>query len=148
MLLTQELLPLLAAAPAAQIVNIGSVFGSLGFPGFAAYGAAKAGLAGFSQALRRELADSTIRVRHFSPRATRTPINSGAVVALNRELQTAEDTPEAVADAFLRFLSGTSGQHTLGAKERLFVLINKLAPGLPDNAIRKQLAQIRKHLPR
>jgi short-subunit dehydrogenase len=148
MLLTRELLPLLGQAPAAQIVNIGSVFGSLGFPGFAAYGAAKAGLAGFSQALRRELSDTAIEVRHFSPRATRTAINSAAVNAMNRELGTAEDSPDAVAAAFVEFLGARAGQRTLGAKESFFVLLNKVLPGLPDNAIRKQLAQIRKHLPR
>ena len=148
MLLTRELLPLLGQAPSAQIVNIGSVFGSLGFPGFAAYGAAKAGLAGFSQALRRELSDTAIEVRHFSPRATRTAINSAAVDAMNRELGTAEDSPDAVAAAFMAFLDASAGQRTLGAKESFFVLLNKVLPGLPDNAIRKQLAQIRKHLPR
>ena len=148
MLLTRELLPLLHQAPAAQVVNIGSVFGALGFPGFAAYGAAKAGLAGFSQALRRELSDTSVTVRHFAPRATRTAINSAAVDAMNRELRTAEDTPEAVAAAFMDFLAGKAWQRTLGAKERFFVLVNKLLPGLPDNAIRKQLVQIRKHLPR
>lgn len=148
MLLTRELLPLLGQAPAAQIVNIGSVFGSLGFPGFVAYGAGKAGMAGFSQALRRELSDTAIEVRHFSPRATTTAINSAAVDAMNRELGTAEDTPEAVAAAFMDFLGSRAGQRTLGAKESFFVLLNKMLPGLPDNAIRKQLVQIRKHLPR
>ncbi len=148
MLLTRALLPLLGQAAAAQVINVGSVFGSLGFPGFAAYGAAKAGLAGFSQALRRELSDSTIAVRHFSPRATRTAINSAAVDAMNRELGTSEDSPEAVAAAFIDFLDGRAGQRTLGFKEGFLVLLNKLLPGLPDNAIRKQLPRIRKHLPR
>ena len=148
MLLTQALLGQLGLASAAQVINIGSVFGALGFPGFAAYGAAKAGLAGFSQSLRRELADTSIAVRHFSPRATRTAINSSAVNAMNRELGTAEDTPDEVAEAFMRFLASASAQHTVGAKERFFVLLNKVMPHLPDNAIRKQLVQIRKHLPR
>ncbi|MGG7607221.1 SDR family oxidoreductase [Massilia sp. BKSP1R2A-1] len=148
MLLTRRLIPLLKEAPTAQIVNVGSVFGMLGFPGFAAYGASKAGLAGFSQALRRELSDTRVSVRHFAPRATRTPINSAAVDAMNRELRTAEDTPEAVAAAFLDFLGGSAWQRTLGGQERFFVLVNKLLPGLPDGAIRKQLAVIRKHLPK
>lgn len=148
MLLTHALLPLLHAAQAAQVVNIGSVFGSLGFPGFAAYGAAKAGLAGFSQSLRRELADTNVTVRHFSPRATRTAINSAAVNRMNTELRTNEDTPETVADAFMRFLAGSAAEHTLGGSERFFVLVNKLLPGIPENAIRKQLGQIRKYLPR
>jgi short-subunit dehydrogenase len=148
MLLTRQLLPSLLAAPAAQIVNIGSVFGQIGFPGFAAYCAAKAGLTGFSQSLRRELADSAVEVRHFAPRATRTAINSDAVSAMNRELNTAEDTPQQVAAALRRFLDGGAWQRTLGAKERLFVLLNKLLPALPDGAIRAQLPIIRKHLPK
>lgn len=148
MLLTRTLLPLLHAVPAAQVVNIGSVFGSLGYPGFAAYGAAKAGLAGFSQSLRRELADTAVAVRHFSPRATRTAINSAAVNRMNTALRTNEDTPETVADAFMAFLAGTAAERTLGGSERFFVLVNKLLPGIPENAIRKQLGQIRKYLPR
>jgi NAD(P)-dependent dehydrogenase (short-subunit alcohol dehydrogenase family) len=66
----------LKAQPQAAIVNIGSTFGSLPFAGFAAYSAAKAGLRGFSQALRRELADtprspsSTSRRARSIPRST------------------------------------------------------------------------------
>jgi short-subunit dehydrogenase len=148
MLLTRRLIPQLLSAPAAQIVNVGSVFGSIGFPGFAAYCAAKAGLKGFSQALRRELSDTSVRVRYFAPRATRTGINSAAVNAMNRELKTAEDTPQQVAAALLRFIEGGAGQHTLGAKERFFALVNAVLPGLPDGAIRAQLPVIRKHLPK
>lgn len=148
MLLTQRLIPLLRAAPAAQIVNVGSVFGSIGFPGFAAYCASKAGLKGFTQALRRELSDSTIAVRHFAPRATRTALNSVAVNAMNDELKTTQDSPRQVARALLRFLDGGAWQRTLGAKERFFALVNAMLPGLPDSAIRAQLPVIRKHLPK
>ena len=148
MLLSRRLIPLLAQAPAAQIINIGSIFGLLGFPGFAAYCAGKAGLQGFSQALRRELSDTSVSVRHFAPRATRTAINSPAVRALNAELKTPEDLPERVAEQFLSFLNGRAWQITLGARESFFVLLNKLLPALPDNAIRGQLPIIRKHLPK
>ncbi|WP_374582384.1 SDR family oxidoreductase [Pseudoduganella sp.] len=148
MLLTRRLLPLLHQAPAAQVVNIGSVFGLLGYPGFAAYGASKAGLKGFSQALRRELSDSAITVRYFAPRATRTAINSTEVNAMNSALGTAEDSPETVAAAFADFLAGSAWQATMGRKESLFVLLNRLLPALPDGAIRKQLAVIRQYLPR
>ncbi|MCC6071574.1 SDR family oxidoreductase [Massilia sp. GCM10020059] len=148
MLLTRQLLPLLRQAPSAQVVNVGSIFGLLGFPGFAAYGASKSGLKGFSQALRRELSDTAVEVRHFAPRATSTGINSAAVNAMNDELNTAQDSPEAVAAAFVAFLGGDAWQKTLGGKESFFVLLNKLVPALPDGAIRKQLQVIRKHLPR
>ncbi|HCY62993.1 MAG TPA: short chain dehydrogenase [Oxalobacteraceae bacterium] len=148
MLLTRRLLPLLKEADTAQIINIGSLFGNLGYPGFAAYGASKAGLRGFTQALRRELADTGITVRHFIPRATRTAINSEAVVALNRALKTAEDTPEHVARQFVQFLDGSAWETTVGAKEAFFKFINQMLPALPDKAIAGQLSVIRKHMPK
>lgn len=147
MMLTQMLLPLLKRAPRAQIVNVGSVFGYIGYPGFAAYCAAKFGLRGFSQALRRELADTGVAVRYFAPRATRTNLNSTAVNALNRALNTKEDTPADVAQALLRFLAAHSSERALGFPERLYVFLNKLVPALNDRAIHAQLPVILDHLP-
>jgi len=148
MLLTRAMLPQLLEQPAAQVISIGSIFGYIGFPGFAAYCAGKAGLRGFSQSLRRELADTGVAVRYFAPRATRTPFNADAVTAMNRELGNAEDLPEEVARAFLAFLAGSDWERKLGAKERFFVLLNQLFPSVPDTAIAGQLPIIRKHLPR
>jgi short-subunit dehydrogenase len=91
--LTHALLPWLKAQPQAAIVNIGSTFGSLPFPGFVAYSAAKAGLRAFSQALRRELADTRVAVVHIAPRAIDTPMNGEAVTALNRALKSESDAP-------------------------------------------------------
>ena len=71
MLLTRAMLPQLQQQSAAQVINIGSIFGYIGFPGFGAYCAGKFGLRGFSQSLRRELADTGVAVRYFAPRATR-----------------------------------------------------------------------------
>lgn len=148
MLLTRRMLPLLQAAPSAQIVNIGSLFGYIGYPGFAAYGASKAGLRGFTQALRRELADSAVEVRHFIPRATRTAINGDAVSAMNRELKTTEDTPQRVAAEFMRFLNGSRWETMIGAKEAFFVFVNQVLPAMPDRAILGQLPVIRKYMPK
>jgi len=148
MLLSRQLIPLLKAEPRAQIINIGSIFGYIGFPGFAAYCASKSGLKGFTQALRRELSDSSIEVRHFAPRATRTTINSASVIAMNEELKTVEDSPECVAREFMRFLNGSVWEKTLGAKESFLVFLNHLLPAIPDRAILGQLRVIRKHLPK
>jgi short-subunit dehydrogenase len=148
MLLTRKLLPQLKQAPSAQIVNIGSLFGQIGYPGFAAYGASKAGLRGFTQALRRELADTAVEVRHFIPRATRTAINSDTVNAMNRELNTTEDAPESVAREFMRFLDGSAWETTIGTKEAFFAFVNRLLPAMPDKAILDQLPVIRKYMPK
>lgn len=148
MLLSRQLIPLLGQAQAAQIINVGSVFGYVGYPGFAAYCASKAGLRGFTQALRRELADTAIRVRYFAPRATATAINSDSVTAMNRELKNAEDSPEHVAREFMQFLHGSASETTLGARESFFVFINQLLPALPDKAIVSQMAIVRRHMPK
>ena len=148
MQVAQKLLPLLGQAPRAQIVNVGSILGYLGYPGFAAYCASKFGLRGFSQALRRELADTAISVRYFAPRATTTSLNTPAVAAMNRELRVKEDAPEAVAGMLLRFLASDAAEWRIGFPESLYALLNQVLPRLNDRAIRAQLKTIRKYLPK
>ncbi|HEX6733733.1 MAG TPA: SDR family oxidoreductase [Azonexus sp.] len=145
MRLTHALLPWLTAQPQAAIVNVGSTFGSLPFPGFAAYSAAKAGLRGFSQALRRELADSPVRVLHLAPRAIDTPLNSPAVNALNRHLGNRSDHPEDVARQIVRALQKDERERHIGFPERLFAWVNGVAPQLIDRALAGKLAAIKKH---
>jgi len=145
--LTQSLLPLLKKAPRAQVINVGSIFGYLGYPGFAVYCATKFGLRGFSQALRRELSDTGVAVRYFAPRATRTPLTTAAISAMNRELNTREDTPEHVARMLVKFVAHEGWERKLGFPERLFVFLNHLMPGVNDRAIRHQLNTIRRHFP-
>ncbi len=101
MQLCQLLLPQLQQQPEAVIVNVGSAFGSIGYPGFSGYCASKFGLRGFTEALKRELAASPVRVLYFAPRATDTSINSAAVVAMNQQLGTRMDSPEFVAAQLL-----------------------------------------------
>lgn len=145
MLLCKQLLPHLKAEPS-QIINIGSIFGYLGFPGFSSYCASKFGLRGFSQSLRRELSDTSVSVRYFAPRATKTSINSDQVMQMNAELKTDSDTPEFVAKEFMKFLDGKAWEKKLGFKESFFVFLNHLFPGLPDKAIQEQLPIINKYL--
>ena len=145
MQLTRRLLPLMLAQPAARIVNVGSILGYLGYPGHAAYSASKFALRGFSEALRRELADGPVQVTYFAPRATRTAMNSAAMCALNAELGVAMDTPEAVADALVALLEKPAREYPLGMPERLFARLNQIVPGLVDRVLRRQLPIIRRH---
>lgn len=150
MLLTQALLPHLQAQPAAQVLFVGSVLGSLGVPGFAGYGASKGGLRAYAQALRRELAGGPVRVQLLSPRATRTTFNDPAAIAYNRATGTAEDEPATVADAVLRLLADGAAERTLGWPERLAVRLNGAFPTLLDGAFgrhREALAARRKPAP-
>lgn len=145
MRLTHALLPWLRAQPQAAVVNIGSTFGSLPFPGFVAYSTAKAGLRGFSQALRRELADSSVSVIHLAPRAIDTPLNSDPVKALNRALGNSTDPAEKVASQVLRALRRGAGEYHFGFPERLFAWLNGVAPSLIDGALAGKLAIIKQH---
>lgn len=143
--LTHALLPWLKAQPEAAIVNVGSTFGSLPFAGFAAYSAAKAGLRGFSQALRRELADSPVRVIHVAPRAIDTPLNSTAVNRLNAALRNTCDAPAAVAARIVQSLRQNDRERHFGFPERLFAWLNGVAPGLIDRGVSGKLATIKHH---
>jgi len=145
MLVCKQLLPYLKKE-SSQIINIGSIFGYLGFPGFTTYCASKFGLRGFSQSLRRELSDTSVSVRYFAPRATKTSINTDQVMQMNAELKTDSDTPESVAGEFMKFLSGNAWEKKLGFKESFFDFMNNLFPGVPDKAIQGQLPIINKYL--
>lgn len=144
MLLVRALLPTLLTLPSAGIVGIGSTFGSLGYPGFAAYSASKFGLRGFLEALAREHADTALHVQYLSPRATRTPLNSPAVDAMNATLGVDVDDPEAVAAALLEAIAAGTRRRQLGWPERFFARLNGALPELVDRALAKQLPVVRR----
>jgi short-subunit dehydrogenase len=146
MQLTRRLLPELARRDAAWIVNVGSIMGYLGYPGQAAYCASKFALRGFSEALRRELADGPVRVLYLAPRATRTAMNGAGLCALNAELGVALDEPAIVARELIELLRRPARERLLGMPERLFARLNQLVPGLVDRALRRQLPAIRRHV--
>jgi short-subunit dehydrogenase len=145
MLVCHDLLPAMKRQPEALILNVGSTFGSIGYPGFSSYCASKFGLRGFTEALRRELADTSVRVSYVAPRATRTDLNSPAVNAMNDALGTRTDDPEAVAAAIVEMIRGSHrANRFLGWPEKLFVRVNALLPRIVDGALRKQLPLIRR----
>ncbi|SDG53309.1 Short-chain dehydrogenase [Onishia taeanensis] len=142
--LTHQLLPQLMAARQGQLVNVGSTFGAIGYPSQATYCATKFALRGFSQALRRELADTRVRVLYVAPRATRTAMNSPEVDAMNEALGTTMDTPERVARAVRRAIEGQREETQVGWPEGLFVRLNAIVPRLVDRALHRQLPIIRR----
>ena len=148
MLLCHALVPVLATRAEAHIVNVGSTFGAIGFPGFSIYSASKFAIRGFTEAMRRELADTSIRVHYVAPRATRTALSTDRVRALNEELKIAMDTPETVAYAIERALCRGRRETYLGLSERVSVVVNALLPRLVDHTVRRQLPVIRRHAAR
>ena len=131
--------------PEACILNTGSVFGAIGYPGYAVYSATKFAVRGFTEALRRELADTNVSVRYVAPRATRTGINTSAVERMNAELGVAMDPPELVAKAVCDMLAGGRVEAVLGWPEKLFARVNAILPRVVDGALRKQLPVIRRY---
>lgn len=139
----RRLVPRLELSDEAYIVNIGSVFGSIGFAGNSVYCATKFGLRGFSEALRRELVDTNIRVHYFAPRATRTAFNSDLVDELNKALGNASDEPAQVARRIVSALREDEVEAVLGWPEKFFARLNSLLPRLVDMALLRKLATIR-----
>jgi short-subunit dehydrogenase len=142
--LTHRLLPLLRQQGRALIINLGSTFGSIGYPGFTAYCASKFALRGFSEALRRELADTQVKVLYLAPRATRTAMNAANVTAMNNELKVAMDEPKNVAAQLVEAIRREHEELYLGWPEKLFVRLNSLLPRVVDQALRKQLPIIQR----
>jgi len=141
--LCRDLLPWLKTRESAAIVNVGSVFGSIGFPGYVAYSATKFAIRGFSEALRRELADTRIAVKYLAPRATRTAMNSAAVEDMNSLLKVAMDAPDRVARELVALLKSRRHSAVVGWPEKAFTKVNAVLPGIVDRAVRGQLPTIR-----
>ena len=136
-LLAQAVLPGMKKRGSGQIVNIGSIFGSIPFAYFVSYSSAKAGLKALSEALRRELDGTGVTVTYVAPRAVKTPMNHGKVVELSKATRMAMDAPEAVAARILRAIEAEEKDVYIGFPESLFVRVNALLPRLVDGALRK-----------
>jgi len=145
MLLARAVLPTMLEQDSGQIVNIGSTFGSIGFAWFTAYSASKYALRGFSQALRRELADTGVSVTYIAPRAVKTAINSQEVYEMAEAVNMNMDEPDTVAEKIVKGIRRGDKESHLGFPESLFVRINAILPGLVDVAVRGQNRKARKH---
>lgn len=138
MLMARALLPGMIDRGTGRIVNVGSMFGSIGFPCFTAYSATKFALRGYSQALRRELAGTGVGVSYVSPRAVNTAFNPPAVREMADSGLMRMDPPERVARAIVEALARDRKEVYLGFPESLFARINAVLPGLIDRALARQ----------
>lgn len=126
-----------------QIVNIGSVLGAIPYPWFAAYSSSKAGLAAFSQALRRELDGTGVMVTHVNPRAARTPFNHGEVERFLELAGMKADEPEWVAERIVAAIAARRPHLSIGAIERVYAALNALAPAVIDSGLKSQVRKAR-----
>jgi short-subunit dehydrogenase len=137
--LIRDCLPLLRHT-GGRVVNVGSMFGDIAYPLFAFYSATKFGLRGLSDALRRELAPDGIGVTYVAPRATRTDAVSAfeqLIEPFGMKLDPADRVARRIWDGVERkaktvYPSGL---------EPLFVLVQRLLPGVIDGGIARQLTR-------
>jgi short-subunit dehydrogenase len=138
MQLTRAFLPGMLERGHGRIVNVGSMFGSIGFPFFAAYSATKFALRGYSQALRRELVGTGVGVTYVSPRAVNTPLNPPVVHEMASKGMMRMDEPGPVAKAIVQAIEQERSECYVGFPESLFARVNALLPGLVDLALTRQ----------
>ena len=77
--LTQLVLPGMRAQRFGRIVNLSSIYGRFAVPGGAFYDATKHAVAGFTDALRREVAPWGIGVAVIEPAATKTQLDANTI---------------------------------------------------------------------
>jgi len=143
MRLMHGLLPQMKAAGQGHFVNVGSTFGSIGFGFFAAYSASKFGLRGLSEALRRELEGTGVKVTYVAPRAVKTPLNSDKVYTFAKKTKMNMDEPTWVAEQVVSAMQQNKKDVYLGFPEKLFARLNSFLPRLVDGGLRDQMKQAR-----
>ncbi|MEH2316062.1 SDR family NAD(P)-dependent oxidoreductase [Nostoc sp.] len=108
------------------IVNVSSLMGKVAAPTMATYSATKFAILGFTQALRRELAEYNIRVIALLPSLTDTD--------MMRDLKlfrwVIPMTPQQVAKALVTGMQNDSPEILVGWQSYLAVLCQRLAPWL------------------
>jgi len=137
MRLTQSVLPGMKSRGQGQIVTIGSMAALIPLPHLTGYVATKAGLKGFSDALRRELSGTAIVVTHIVPRAVKTEMNTGKLAEVNQRTDTHHDDPETIAMAIFSAIIKVKKEVRIGWPERLFAFLQANIPTMVDRGLQK-----------
>ncbi|MCB1532883.1 MAG: SDR family NAD(P)-dependent oxidoreductase [Alphaproteobacteria bacterium] len=137
MRLTQAVLPGMKAQNFGQIINMGSMTALIPLPHLTGYVAAKAGLKGFNDALRRELGGTNIKLTYISPRAVRTPMNSGVKAEVNERTKVNYDDPNDVAKRIFEAIIKAQAEVRIGWPERLFAFLHANFPAIIDSGLQK-----------
>jgi short-subunit dehydrogenase len=136
--LARACLPAMRRRNSGQIVNIGSILGSIACAHFASYSSAKAGLRAFSEALRRELVDTAIAVTYVAPRAVRTRMVTPALEAYAERTGMKVDRPDDVSARIVEAVKRRDKDVYIGVPERVFVALNAILPRLMDAAVARR----------
>jgi 3-oxoacyl-[acyl-carrier protein] reductase len=108
------------------IINVSSLMGKVAAPTMATYSATKFAILGFTQALRRELAEYNIQVKALLPSLTDTDM----VRDFKLFRWVIPMTPQQVAKALVIGLEKDAPEILVGWQSHLAVWCQRLAPGL------------------
>ena len=141
---TRVFLPMLKAGRQPAVVNIGSVVGRRALPARSLYSASKFAVAGFSEAIREELAKDGVQVLVVSPGLTQTNFSKNmleakAKVSLDHQRGM---TAEEVARAVLRAVEAGRAETTLTLKGKMLLLASKFAPWMVDFFAKKKVKEL------
>lgn len=136
---TKYFLPVLQQQPTAHLVNVSSIFGIIGFPGQSAYNASKFAVRGFTEALRHELEDSTVRISCVHPGGIKTNIARSARVGANAQSvktsleeghfeKLAPTTPEQAAERLVRGIERNEPRILIGSDAGAMERLQRLFP--------------------
>jgi len=137
--MTRAFLPALKASNDARIVNLSSVYGLISPPGQTAYSASKFAVRGFSNALRHELAGTTIGVTVVHPGGIATSIAKNARIAKGisederaRHMKTAAKLmtlpPETAGEIIVVGIEHRKARVLVGSDAKMIAFIERLAP--------------------
>jgi short-subunit dehydrogenase len=136
--LTRILLPHLLHQREARVLSIGSALGRTGLPGASVYCASQFGLRGFSESLRRELADTNLRVQFLGRRGTWREFDDRQVEKEYRAVASGSDRPDYIAAVALRMLLAGRSEQFLGLSSSLLGHVNALVPLWLDGLLKRR----------
>ena len=134
--LFRELLPLLAAADEAHVVNVCSMFGLTPWRKAAAYQTSKYGLVGFTAALRAEFQRAHFGITALCPGFVRTALLDGPA-GDRAALAWISTTPETVAARAIGAIRRNRGLVLVTFTTHVYWRLYRVAPGLVDWLLRE-----------
>ena len=133
-LLTRAALGALRASGDGLVVNVSSAIALVGMPFYTVYAATKAGLAQFSEALRRELYGEGVGVLTVYPGATRTAMMESSKAGPEHGFD--YESPHAVAQAVVDAMSGGRISVIRGGEARAqMIAMNRDDPASVDRML-------------
>ncbi|GAB3453291.1 SDR family NAD(P)-dependent oxidoreductase [Massilia terrae] len=148
--MTRAFLPLLKASDDACVVNLSSLYGLIAPPGQAAYAASKFAVRGFSNALRHELAGTSVGVTVVHPGGVNTAIARNARVPAaapeeevergRKIMQKLLPMPASEAgEIIVRGIERRQARILVGSDAKIASLLERLAPVSYWNLLRKAI---------